>query len=82
MGTLHGLAVYHGPDQAKRPTSAPDSEYVGVTELARRLSVTPKTIYNHVASGKLGRAQGYRTFGGRVLFHWPSVAAAIERGDL
>lgn len=82
MGTLTGVTVDHAHNPTKPRTSAAESEYIGVTELARRLSISPKTIYNHISSGKLGRAQGCRRFGSRVIFHWPSVCQAIERGDI
>jgi excisionase family DNA binding protein len=57
-------------------------EYIGVTELARRLNITPKTVYNKIGEGTLNPRTGYRKFGGRTLFNWQAVRAALERGEL
>jgi excisionase family DNA binding protein len=58
----------------------PDAEYISVRELARRLGLTAKTIYNRISNGTLGRDAGYRKLGRRVLFNWQLVQAALARG--
>jgi predicted site-specific integrase-resolvase len=53
-----------------------DAGFIDQTELLRRLPISRRTLFNWRFSGKIP----YVNVGGRrVLFHWPSVEAALLR---
>jgi len=48
------------------------SEYVTVPQLAKKLHLSPKTIYNWIRFGDIGEADGIFDVHGRMLIHWPT----------
>ena len=49
-----------------------ESEYVTVPQLAKKLHLSPKTIYNWIRFGDIGEADGIFDVHGRMLVHWPT----------
>lgn len=47
-----------------------DSEYLTVPQLAKKLHLSPKTIYNWVRFGDIGEEDGIFEVHGRTLVHW------------
>lgn len=72
--------------EQKTGTSEPESEsgaapagvpgFINEKELLKRLPVSRRTLFNWRATGKIPFV---RLGGRRVLFHWPSVEAALLR---
>ena len=60
--------------------AAPPGEggFIDETELLRRIPVSRRTLFGYRESGKLPFV---RVSGRRLLFHWPSVEAALLRGQ-
>jgi predicted site-specific integrase-resolvase len=57
-------------------TQTGNSEFITQIELAKRIPVSRRTLFNWRASGKIPAV----CLGGRkLLFHWPSVEAALLR---
>lgn len=53
------------------------AEFIGETELLKRLPISRRTLFNWRERGKIPfvRLPGSK----RLLFHWPSVEAALLR---
>jgi hypothetical protein len=49
-----------------------ESEYVTVPQLAKKLHLSPKTIYNWIRFGDIGQEDGVFEVHGRMLIHWPT----------
>jgi len=59
--------------------SAPDEEYLTITEVAVRLKVKPKTIKNKMASGIFRKGVHYVSPRGlRPRFKWSAIVAWLE----
>lgn len=54
----------------------PDSAFIDEQELLRRLPVSRRTLFNWRTTGRI---PSVRLGGRRILFHWPSVEAALLR---
>jgi len=74
-------------EQEQKPkTSEPESEYgaapagepgfINEKELLKRLPVSRRTLFSWRTTGKIPFV---RLGGRRVLFHWPSIEAALLR---
>jgi len=50
-------------------------EFVTVPELAKLVRRNRKTVYNWIADGEIGEADGLFVVLGRMLFHWPTFRA-------
>ena len=51
------------------------ADFLTVNQLLDRLPISRRTLANHRADGKIPEVR----LGGRVLFHWPTVEAALLR---
>ncbi len=49
-----------------------ESEYVTVPQLAKKLHLSPKTVYNWIRFGDIGEEDGIFDVHGRMLIHWPT----------
>lgn len=49
-------------------------EFVTIPELARLVRRNRKTVYNWIADGEIGEADGLFVVLGRMLIHWPTLA--------
>ena len=47
-----------------------DSEYLTIPQLAKKLHLSPKTIYNWIRFGEIGEEDGIFEVHGRMLVHW------------
>jgi len=53
-----------------------ETVFIGEKELLKRLPVSRRTLFNWRTTGKIPFV---RLGGRRVLFHWPSIEAALLR---
>ena len=60
----------------KSQTSAGEAGFINQKQLLARLPISRRTLFNWRTSGKI---PSVRLDGGRILFHWPSVEAALLR---
>jgi hypothetical protein len=58
-----------------------ESEYVSISEAARRSGVAPKTLYNRISQRTLTREQGLCRNGRRRLINWPVFEAKVLNAD-
>jgi len=58
-----------------------ESEFLTIGETAARAKIKPKTLYNWIWKGQLGRDQGLCRAGRRVLINWPVFEARVLRGE-
>ncbi|MEK7781409.1 MAG: helix-turn-helix domain-containing protein [Verrucomicrobiota bacterium] len=60
--------------------NAPSGEagFIDEKELLKRLPVSRRTLFSWRASGKI---PSVRLGGRRILFHWPSIEAALLRSQ-
>ena len=61
-------------EQNQLPTGEPG--FLDQKQLLVRLPISRRTLFNWRMSGKI---PSVRLGGGRILFHWPSVEAALLR---
>jgi hypothetical protein len=54
-----------------------ESEYVSISEAARRAGIAVKTLYNWISLGCLTRAHGLCQAGRRRLINWPVFEAKV-----
>jgi hypothetical protein len=57
-----------------------ESEFLTIVEAANRAKMSPKTFYNWISAGRLGREKGLRRCGRRVLIEWAVFEAQVLRG--
>jgi hypothetical protein len=57
-------------------TSASEPGFINQKQLLTQLPISRRTLFNWRTSGKI---PSVRLGGGRILFHWPSVEAALLR---
>ncbi len=57
-------------------TPANESDFIGEKELLKRLPVSRRTLFSWRTTGKI---PSVRLGGRRILFHWPSIQAALLR---
>ncbi len=72
-------AIDRKPTPAGEPTRTaqpPEGGFINETELLRRIPVSRRTLFQWRTSGKLPFV---RVSGRRIIFHWPSVEAALLR---
>ena len=57
--------------------TSPEPEYITIKEAARRSSLSPRTLYNLISSGRLTYKHGLRRPGGNGAskIHWPTFKA-------
>jgi predicted DNA-binding transcriptional regulator AlpA len=55
---------------------APSAAFINEKELLKRLPVSRRTLFSWRTKGKI---PSVRLGGRRILFHWPSVEAALLR---
>lgn len=55
-------------------------EYLTVIEAAGEARLSPKTLYNWISMGKIGRLEGVHHAGRKVVIHWPTFEAMVLRG--
>ena len=60
----------------KSQTSAGEAGFINQKQLLARLPISRRTLFNWRTSGKIPCV---RPGGRRILFHWPSVEAALLR---
>ena len=70
-----GDNVEQPPAQTTIEQPAAPKEFLTTEELLAKLPVCRKTLFSYCAKGKLPSVK----LGRRVLFHWPSVQAALLR---
>jgi predicted site-specific integrase-resolvase len=58
------------------PAKPSETTFIDEAELLRRVPVSRRTLYQYRVAGKI---PFIRVGGRRVLFHWPSVEAALLR---
>lgn len=61
--------------QSCQPPESESKVFLDETELLARLPVCRRTIHNWIKAGKLPVVK----IGRRILFHWPTVEAALLR---
>jgi hypothetical protein len=57
-----------------------ESEFLPIVEAVDRAKMSPKTFYNWISAGRLGREEGLRRWGRRVLIEWAVFEAQVLRG--
>jgi predicted site-specific integrase-resolvase len=57
-------------------TPIAETGFINQKQLLARLPISRRTLFNWRTSGKI---PSVRLGGGRILFHWPSVEAALLR---
>lgn len=70
----HELSL--GPPDKQHQSQASQSSFINEKQLLARLSISRRTLFNWRTMGKI---PSVRLGGRRVLFHWPSVEAALLR---
>jgi hypothetical protein len=63
------------PDSAKLTGQELQSDFLPEPELLRRVPASRRTLFNWRTAGKIP----YLKLGRRVMYHWPSVEAALLR---
>jgi predicted site-specific integrase-resolvase len=59
-----------------KQTSSSEADFIDEKQLLAKLPISRRTLFNWRASGKIPCV---RLGGRRILFHWPSVEAALLR---
>jgi hypothetical protein len=62
-------------DQLQPSSPAVEREFISTAELLSRVPISRRTLFTHRATGRIPAV----ILGDRVLFHWPSVQAALLR---
>ncbi len=60
-------------------TNSTEQGFIDEKELLKRLPISRRTLYNWRTTGKI---PSVRLGGRRILFHWPSVLAALLRKQI
>ena len=70
--------AYPADQTQRKPERIPPLEpgFIGQKQLLARLPISRRTLYNWRRAGKI---PSVRIGGRRILFHWPSVEAALLR---
>jgi predicted DNA-binding transcriptional regulator AlpA len=71
-------AIWKNTSMNSEPKQTPSGEagFIDEKQLLTKLPISRRTLFNWRASGKIPCV---RLGGRRILFHWPSVEAAILR---
>ena len=64
------------PKSESNGASPEEASFIDEKELLKRIPVSRRTLWNYRESGKI---PSVRLGGRRILFHWPSVEAALLR---
>ncbi|HTX21574.1 MAG TPA: hypothetical protein VMD27_06935 [Candidatus Aquilonibacter sp.] len=76
MKSLTHNAVPEIPASTFPHSSAREPDFINEKELLKRLPVSRRTLFSWRTTGKIPFV---RLGGRRVLFHWPSIEAALLR---
>jgi hypothetical protein len=72
----HTLRNYFCMSSEPNQTPSSDPGFINQKQLLARLPISRRTLFNWRTSGKIPCV---RPGGRRILFHWPSVEAALLR---
>jgi len=77
MNTETQQQLNHSKSKSEHGATQPgESNFINEKELLKRLPVSRRTLFSWRTTGKI---PSVRLGGRRILFHWPSIEAALLR---